>query len=35
MLTHFEPTKSLKDVLEDAKNNGGEVIEKGLDKLRE
>ena len=35
VLTHFEPTKSLKDVLEDAKNNGGEVIEKGLDKLRE
>ena len=26
--THFEPTKSLKKVLEDAKNNGGEVIER-------
>lgn len=35
VLTHFEPTKSLKKVLEDAKKNGGEVIEKGFNQLRE
>lgn len=35
MLTHFEPTKSLSNILEDAKTNGGEVIERGLGKLRE
>ncbi|MDO4713957.1 MAG: hypothetical protein Q4B28_04935 [bacterium] len=35
VVTHFEPTKSLKKVLDDAKKNGGEVIERGLGKLRE
>ena len=32
---HFEPTKSLEKVLKDDKSNGGEVIERGLDKLHE
>lgn len=35
VVTHFEPTKSLKKVLDDAKENGGEVITRGLGKFRE